>query len=47
MTINVSTRKISDQTIKMPRNESKNDIIMVNEITFPMYIQYSTPFRHS
>ena len=28
--------KISDQTDKMPRNESKNKIIMVNKNTFPL-----------
>ena len=33
-----SSCKISEQTDKMPINESKHKIIMVNDNTFPMFI---------
>ena len=42
-----SSCKTLDQTKKMPRNESKNEIIMVTENTFPRSIQNLTLIKQA
>ena len=41
----IRNNKMSEQTNKMSKNESKNKIIMVNENSFPMKIHYVPIFK--